>query len=73
MTIRKRIATLQTKQFVLAVDSKELRLIRTIPVLNSRLSSGDHVFKDNYNFGHGARGKILFNFQFDKTVRVASL
>lgn len=74
MTIRKRIVTLQTKQFVLSVDSKELTLSdQNLPVHNSRLAGGVHIFKDNYNFGQGAKGKILFNFQFDQTVRVASL
>lgn len=53
------MVTLQTKQFVLSVDSKELCLIRTLPRHNSRLEGGLHVFKDNYNLGHEVTGKIL--------------
>lgn len=42
MAIRKRMVTLQTKQFVLSVDSEELCLIRTLPMHNSRLEGGPH-------------------------------
>lgn len=36
------MVTLQTKQFVLSVDSEELCLIRTLPMHNSRLEGGPH-------------------------------
>lgn len=63
MTIRKRIVTLQTKQFVLSVDSKELCLIRTFPglILGLRVESASSKTIITLAMGQEGRYYLTFN------------
>lgn len=63
MTIRKRMVTLQTKQFVLSVDSKELCLIRTFPglILGLRVESASSRTITTLAMGQEGRYYLTFN------------
>lgn len=63
MTIRKRIVTLQTKQFVLSVGSKELCLIRTFPglILGLRVESASSKTIITLAVGQEGRYYLTFN------------
>lgn len=66
MTIRKRIVTLQTKQFVLSVDSKELCLLKTFPCIILGLRVGSTSSKTIITLAMGQEGRYYLTFNLMK-------
>lgn len=66
MTIRKRIVTLQTKQFALSVDSKELCLIKTFPCIILGLRVESTSSKTIITLAMGQEGKYYLTFNLIK-------